>query len=201
MDTILFKETRAQKDSRKIMGKNFFGIKEAVRCLGVHPTREDLANLSKIYYPRDLLEKCKDTHILVATFPLCIADIREATKGKPVFHYNAYFQSGYSEGAGRVRWILVRKTSVVDSRNKKFKEQETLLGHREYIPTLQVMVYTIIGHFLSTNERLFSNELVRVSTTDAYYRMHVGYFRSEGLMINDDDEEKPYYNIGLSSAI
>ena len=62
--------------AREIMGKNFFGIEEAVQDFGVHPSETQLAALAQVPFTEEVLQSHKDTHILVAVFPLSILDIR-----------------------------------------------------------------------------------------------------------------------------
>ena len=196
-----FEETPSQKRAREIMGKNFFGVKEAINFFGVSPTKEQLVALAEIHSPETLFEQYKDTHILVAVFPLSIHKIRKAVKcrGRGLFHYGAFFPSTHSDGCDGVGWRLVRKTPVDNSRRKSYDEQKTLLGSLEYVPSLQLMVYTIIGHFLSTGEWLFNRQNVRVSTRNAYYQMFI-CSSWEGIYFGECNSWEGYPFVGVSSA-
>ena len=63
------------------------------------------------------------------------------------------------------------------------------------------MVYTIVGHYLSTGERLFENVYVRTSSLDSDgLRVYVGHFDAGGLRVGYiwDDYRSAY--LGLASA-
>jgi hypothetical protein len=96
---------------------------------------------------------------------------------------------------------LVRKVPVINSTNKTWDEQQELLGNDEETPTAQVMVYTIIGHFLATGERLFEDFYVSCSefASDGY-RVYVGDFVDIGLDINSFWDTDRGVKKGVSSA-
>ena len=61
-----FELTTSQKRAREIMGRNFFGIEEAIQYFRVNPTRQQTLALSEIFFPEAVLQEKKDTHVLVA---------------------------------------------------------------------------------------------------------------------------------------
>jgi hypothetical protein len=63
-----FEATTSQKRAREIMGRNMFGVEEAIRHFGVTPSRQQIAGLSEIPFSETTLEQCKETHVLVAVF-------------------------------------------------------------------------------------------------------------------------------------
>ena len=186
--------------AREIMGRNFFGIEEAVKHYGVKPTKEDLAALEHLPFSEETLEACKDTHVLIAVFSLSIFDIRR--KAKKHFHQqNWYNNEKFTKDRGTVSWHLVKKTPVEDSRSKTFEEQKLLLGHNDEVPTARVMTHTVIGHVLSTGECLFEKCYVRTSDVASVgSRVDVGYFDSVGLNIGNDWGDDWCVDIGLVSA-
>lgn len=201
--------TTSQASAKKIMGKNFFGIKEAQKHLGVNFSKRQLAYMAKVPFPEETLRECKDTHILVAYAPTAIVTVRTKTASVklPPNHRMFYQQDWYDNNAvgndaGVLEWHLVRKISVPDSKSKTWPEQQDLIDHGiDEIPEANVMVYTIIGHFLNTGERLFEKEYVRTRTIDSNgYRVRVGYFDARGLDVGNwrDDNRNDY--IGLSAA-
>jgi len=172
--------------SREIMAKNFFGVEEAIRCFGVSPSRVQLAVLSEIPFSESTLEQSKDTHVLVAVFPLSILDIRSNVQDKGLFYSQDWYdKQAFAKECGEVSWQLVRKTLVDNSTSKNWQEQQALLSKDDEVPTSQVMVYTIIGHYLATGERLFEHIYVRTSSVDSDgRRVDVGSFDSGGLRVN-----------------
>jgi len=171
--------------AREIMDRNFFGVEEAVKHFGVNPTRQQLAALSEIPFSEAVLEQSKDTHVLVAVFPLSILEIRGKVDSKLFYDQSWYNKESFAKERGEVNWQLVRKTSVDDSTSKDWQEQQALISKDDEMPSARVMVYTIIGHYLATGERLLEHIYVRTSSVDSDgYRVVVGNFDSEGLGVD-----------------
>jgi hypothetical protein len=198
-----FEATTSQKRAREIMGRNMFGIEEAIKHFGVNPLRQQLAVLADVPFTEAVLEACKDTHVLVAVFPLSILDVRGKAERKLFCsHEDAWYnKQAFAKDRGETQWKLVRKTPVGNSTSKTWDEQQALLGKDEETPTAQVMVYTIIGHYLNTSERLFENVYVRCSALGSDgSRVHVGSFGSLGLYVNRYWADCRPSFLGLSSA-
>ncbi len=182
---IEFHPTRA----REIMGKNFFGIEEAVKYFGINPNKAQQFKSIATIPSLAILDQVKDTHILIAVFPLSILEIRK--RNSKLFYEQWWYQGELfaKNSPSKPSWQLVRKTPVDNSVAKNWQEQKMLLLNDELlndeeVPSAQVMVYTIIGHFLNTGERLFEKGLVRTASVDFYgSRVNLGYFNSEGLFI------------------
>ena len=120
-----------------------------------------------------VLQSVKDTHILIALFPLSILDIREMNQqlfGKiedSLYKLSCMVDRGKAE----CEWLLVKKAPVENSMGKTWDEQQLLLEKLEKFNNpsyARVMVYTIIGHFLATNERLFEEIYVRCHSIGLY---------------------------------
>ena len=63
------------------------------------------------------------------------------------------------------------------------------------------MVYTMVGHFLATGERLFENTYVRCSDVDSDgVRASVGDFSARGLLVYHWGDDLCLDSFGLSSA-
>jgi hypothetical protein len=198
-----FKPTTIQNRAREIMGKNFFGIEEAIKRFGLNPTRQQLAALSEIPFSEGALEQSKDTHVLVAVFPLSILEIRGKVEQKLFYSHESawYNEESFAKERGKAGWQLVRKTPADNSFSKNWQEQQALLGKDEEAPSAQVMVYTIIGHYLATGERLFENIYVRTSSVDSDgSRVDVGSFDSEGLVVSGRWDDSRVGLLGVSSA-
>ena len=197
-----FEPTTSQKRSREIMAKNFFGVEEAIRCFGVSPSRVQLAVLSEIPFSESTLEQSKDTHVLAAVFPLSILDIRSNVQDKGLFYSQDWYdKQAFAKECGEVSWQLVRKTPVDDSTSKNWQEQQSLIGKDDEVPSAQVMVYTIIGHYVATGERLFERIYGRTSSVDSdSNHVYVGSFGSEGLFVDDFWDGSRLGYLGVSSA-
>jgi len=200
-----YEPSTSQKLAREIMGKNFFGIEEAIKHFGVNATKQQLAYLAEVPFSEEVLKSCKDTHVLVAVFPLSILDIRGITR-KPENQTLFYSQDWYDKQAfakdkGEVGWQLVRKEPIANSTSKTWNNQQALLSKDEETPTARIVVYTIVGHFLATGERLFEKIYVRCVDLDSDgYRVSVGSFDSGGLDVINWYGDFRHDDVGLSTA-
>jgi len=199
----------SQKRAQEIMGHNYFGVAEAIRHFGVNPSRQQLAALAEVPFTEATLEECKNTHVLAAVFPLSILEIRGKVLGNQRLFYNQdwYNRESFAKDRREAEWRLVRKTSVPNSTGNTWNEQRALLAKNEETPTARVMVYTIIGHFLVTGERLFEHiyvrcsDIVRCSDVGlSGYRVLVGDFGSDDLVIYDYWDDNCRDNIGVAST-
>ncbi len=197
-----YEPTTTQKIAR-VIGIPVFGVEEAVQHFSVKPTRAQLSALAEIPFTEAELRECKDTHILVAVFPMSIIEIRGKVPANQRLFYDQdwYNKESFAKDRGEAAWHLVRKTPVTNSTLKTWDEQQALLAKNEETPTARVMVYAIIGHFLATGERLFENIYVRCSDVDSLgRRVYVGYFDSNGLLVDYYWDDRRVSYIGLSSA-
>ncbi len=198
-----FEATTSQKRAREVMGRNYFGIEEAIKYFGVNPSKQQLATLSEVPFTEATLEECKNTHVLTAVFPLSILEIRGKVPGNQRLFYNQdwYNKESFAKDRGETEWHLVRKTPVDNSTSKTWNEQQALLTKSDETPTVRVMVYTIIGHYLATGERLFEHIYVRCSDVDSDgSRVDVGDFDSDGLDVSGLWDGYRYDFFGVASA-
>jgi hypothetical protein len=195
--------TTSQRRAREIMGRNLFGVEEAIRHFGVNPTKQQTAALSETPFTEATLEACKDSHVLVAVFPLSILEIRNRVDRRLLYSREDAWcnQQAFAKQEGEAGWALVRKTPVANSTAKTWQEQQALLREDEETPTARVMVYAIIGHYLATGERLFENIYVRCSDVDSGgFRVLLGRFDADGLFVSDAWDGHRDDDFGASSA-
>ena len=201
----------SQAKAHEIMGENFFGIEEARKHFGLNPSKWQLAYMEEVPFSEEVLRACKDTHILVAYIPISIVSVRAKTANieLPENHQHIFFkQDWYDEnavgnGESELKWYLVLKTPVPDSKSKLWQAQKILVDSTktDEVPEANVMVYTIIGHFLETGVRLFENEHVRTNTLcPRGGHVHVGPFFSVGFSVNSWGDDVCSDRIGVSAC-
>ena len=209
-----YEPTPSQIRAREIMGKNFLGIEEAIRHYSAAYTEEQLAALAEIrdedgnIITEAELEECKNTHLLVAGFPMTIVDIRKkAPSKKPEKAFSSYKNARYNTQAFATEemvglcWHLIRKTAAGGSFSKIYQNQTALLGPKDYVPRACDLVYAVILYFMVTGERLFANGYVRTATLDSVgLRVSVGFFGAGGLYVYCYWGDDPDGGVGLSSA-
>jgi hypothetical protein len=202
-----FEPALGHKRAREIMGRNMFGVEEAIRHFGITPLRQQIACLSEIPFSEETLELCKETHVLIAVLSFSILEIREASSGmvaksQHLIYYGDFYTEAFAKEKGETEWKLVRKTPVENSTSKTWPEQQALLIDSEETPTAQTMAYTIIGHFLATGERLFKKICTRCSDVDSDGdRILVGPFDSDGLFFRYRSDDARDESIGVSAAM
>lgn len=199
-----FEPSTSQKKAREIMGTNMFGIDDVIKHFGVNPSKAQLAALGEVPFSEETLEACKATHVLVAVFPMSILDIRAKVKGElwqAFFNQDWYNKEAFAKDRGEIGWHLIRKTPVENSTNKTWSDQQALLGKDDETPKARVCVYTIIGHYKATNERLFEKIWVRCSDLGSVGdRVSVGVFDGKGLFVGNDWGGSRDGHLGLASA-
>jgi hypothetical protein len=198
--------TSEQKRAREIMGKNFLGIEEVTKYYGMAFNQEQLAALATIPFSEGTLKQCKDTHLLVAGFPMTILEIRAKAPKNPKTFYSykdAWYNGQVFATNERVtaRWYLIRKDIVASSTSKNFDKQKALLSENEEVPRACEFIYTIVLYFLATGERLFEKVYARcVDLASGGGRVGVGDFDADGLVVSNDWDDDALDSLGLASA-
>lgn len=138
-------EPTSYRRAREIMGRGFFGIKDAMRCFGVSPTSQELSILDGIPFPEETLERFKDSHILMALFNLSILNIRKI-KADLFSKQSWYDDERFARiTEGKAGWQLIRKATM-----------PTVSGNDD-VRSAQIAVYAFIAYYLKTGERLFES--------------------------------------------
>ena len=199
--------TKSQLAAQAIMGTNFFGTQEAAKHFRARWTQRQLDDLATVPFSPEVLEACKCTHILVAGYPMTLLQVRtkanQAKRGKLFYSPTGgwYETEAFARKTKvEVRWYLIRKKPVDNSTNKSWDDQQLLLND-EATPMACVMVYAIIGHFLSRGERLFEKIYVRVSDIDSLgRRVSVGLFDPSGFVVGRGSGSDRLSDLGLSAS-
>ena len=194
--------TISQKLAREIMGPNFFGVRQAIHSFEIGLTRLRLLALSEIPFSEATLRERKETHILVAVFPLSIVTICAYVGWSLDPHW--IYEYPFVVERGEASWQLILKTSVDDAFRQTWSEQQSLIGRGEGVPSARMLLYTIVGHHLATGECLLRRRNVRTSTTNSTgYHIVIGFsdFDNRDISIKSwlDDDRHP--DLGISSLV
>ncbi len=186
--------------AREIMGENFLGVEEAIKYFHVRPSRRQLAALREIPFPIEELSLSKDTHILVAAFPVCALSIRDVASKLFCEQGHWYDNESFARCGCRVGWHLVRKTPVNKSLSKTYQEQESLITKSDEVPTAQLIIYTTVGYFLANSRHLFLNTYVRTSSIDSSgNHVRVAFYLKSGICISPGSDNVGLTDLGISS--
>lgn len=203
--------------AREIMGPNMCGVGESVEYFKLSPSQEQIRLYTQVPWSEDTLEEAKETHFLVAVFPISIvkmSDLHGRLLNTDTWPRAWILGCPFAERPGETGWHLVRKTPLEGSLGLPFADQKRLLGVREFIPSAQVMIYTVIAHFKTTRnpsilgdkevlvhpdvskndfKQLFRDTIVNCADCEDGYRIQVGYF-------DKVDPGGPYYGLQVYRA-
>ena len=123
-------------------------------------------------------------------------DVR--AKGSSHWHV----EEPFARLADSPRYRHLRMTAVADSFGKTFGEQSVLLLDNEEVPSARVVFMGMVIHFLATGERLFHDHCVRCRdrVMDRHLRVYLGYFDSDGFLVDGISDYDRHDYLGLASA-
>jgi len=190
-----------QFSARYVMGRNFIGPEEVARFLGLSQFDERLKGLERIPYEEEVLRMCRETHILVAGFPLTILDICKffprcvilPSPEKRIGHWSNDRFARKDKLARR--WYLMRKEVFNGSLGGSLRAAlEASQNEGEELPRPGEFIYAVVLYYALTGERLFEN-VYAFCQDPANNGLHVriGMFGSGGLCL----DQFYYYRDGL----
>jgi len=189
-------DSESQAKARAIMGKNFLGLEEVRRGYGVALPVEQLA---EIPFSEETLQACKDTHVLVAGAQLSVNGIRFIASD--FYDTDWYNREPFAnDNKVSVRWYLLRKEPVPESRSKTY-DQQTALLKEEKVPFACEVTYMVILYWLTHRERLLPDVYVRCQDKDSDGdRVGVGVFGSGKFGVGGGWGDGRYDSLGLASS-
>jgi len=203
----LYEPTKSHKMAKEVMKDNFFGIEDVMEQFSLRPTREQLKKLADIPFSKTTLEACKDTHVLVAVFPMSILEMVENELFRPLFNIGnpgnkPWFKREYfSWDEGVVQWCLVRKNPPESSFLKDWAEQLGQFGTESDPAQIRIAVYATLGYFLKTGKRLFEENMARCAELDmSGRRVTIGPFKDDGIRIQAWWDDNRCYYVGSASV-
>lgn len=158
-----------QVRARDIMKENIFGVEDAIAHLGVMPHKRHLLHMQDIGFSETVLAICKNTHVLVAYFPMSLSDLRDVfSRGRISVPMRGQWENVvFTMTDCSPGWYLVPKVALTEER-----------------PTWAcVLAYTMVGHFLATGERMFEGGPVLTADVDSLDRRVTLEFRTDGITI------------------
>jgi hypothetical protein len=205
--------TSSPTRAREIMGQNFLGPQEVTKHYGVAYRLEQLTPLALIPFSEATLYECKDTHILVAGYPMTILDIvvkapkdtkSFASYGDAWYNHELFVENEHVN----LRWYLIRKDvvegsvkNVIKASASSFDKRKALLSKNEEVPRACEFTYAIVLYFLATGERLFPDIYAHCIDLDSGgVSVRVGYFGPNGLCIGGGYVTYSDHLVGMASS-
>jgi hypothetical protein len=191
-----FVEPPSHVKAREILGKHFLGLEEVRRGYGIAIPVDQLA---EIPFSEETLQACRDT--LVAGAQLSVNEVRKIADSD--FYDTDWYNRELfaNDRKVSVRWYLLRKEPVPESRSKTYDQQTALLKEEE-VPFACEVTYMVILYWLTHRERLLPDVYVRCQDKNSDgLRVNVGVFASDGFRFGDywDDRRDDY--LGLASSV
>lgn len=193
--------------AQSILGADFITPEEVTKARpSIVYTVEQITAIAESLPAEDVLKWCKDNGYAVMPAPptaMSTLDVREIQ----FTHFYSKTGGWYAdqkfarEDKTSFGWLLIKKTPVQNSTSKTWNEQGKLLSALEKVPNAAEMCWFITTYFEVRGVRLFEGIYVRTSSlVSDGYRVFVGFFDSDGLLVNvywDDDRHDSF---GLSAA-
>jgi hypothetical protein len=151
---------------------DFIGIKESQEFFGNDVfTKRERDELNEVKFSRELIERHKKTHLLIAIpGELSILDL-EAFKPYLFNTSHECFRISnnrrFAKHVDVAAWRLIRKDKKPNSELKSWEQQKSLLLNKEYIPNARTVTYTVVMYYLKKEVALFSEDFIR--TADFYH--------------------------------
>lgn len=197
--TEILNEVRAQE----IMGKNMVGIREVSNCL--KPTFHwpnmhhlgDMKTSSGRVITESELHECKDTHVLIACFPISIIQLRQ--KEPSLFLDQKWYDNEkFAHDPGTAGWHLIDKHPVRNSMFMTLSEQQKLLGKDDSVPTARVLAYTKLIFLLCREPLTFTSCWMRSCDRESSGQC-VSIRGSREVMFECEHDDHYYDHLWLSS--
>lgn len=154
-----------ESTAREIMGTNFFSVADVSRYFGIRPTTQDVAVFKEVIFSKEVLQSCKDTHLLLPVLPLSILDMKKITQkkyeGENIFAQNSsydYVSKKFANQKCESGWQLIRKDPFENPGKRGFHLSVNTDGipEDEELAPVELVIYTMICHFLCRKENLFT---------------------------------------------
>ena len=193
---------RIEVAAAEILGAgNMLGILDVERHYRRPYSEHELRALAAIPFSEETLRACKDTHVLVAGAPLSINQMRELADS--IFCPGDWCnrEPFANDKKVVVRWYLLRKEPVPESRSKTYGQQTALLKDEE-VPFACEMTYLIILHWLTHRERLLPHVFVRCQDKESDGdRVDIGGFGDVGFFLGCYPDSGHENRLGLASSV
>ncbi len=154
-------DTLSHDDAKKLMDSNFLGIEEVQQAFNMKFDEKQLNILSEIPFSKELIEECKNTHILTALCPLTLqtiidkgegAGIKIHWKGFPQYRVKAFnevmkIKTLWGFGDHIASWALIPKKATME------KSKELL-----WRPNLSQELFAIIGQYINSGQDILKSD-------------------------------------------
>lgn len=190
------------KRAKEIMGKNFFGYEDATFHFPLPRNIDQEAFFSRVPFKEETLFKYRETHFLVAIFPVSLI---ESCRIRPSFMDGQSFEYPAFTNKCIMGWRLISKKPLFGSKDKGLEAQSKLIIQQAKdfvlaVPETEDVIYTMLAHDYVNVEsgRMFSRTLVR--TQDGF--TCVGHYQDKfGMCLETHSLDEKSAFIGLAWEI
>ena len=160
----------------EIMGENVLGIKRVIKHFHVTYTNHELRGLALVPFSEETLERCKNTHLLIAGYPMSISQIFKRIpenfrnmffEKTPVYTHETFITHKKVD----LRWYLIRKEIFMNESRLTFPQQQVkfkVLFPSEEITRACELVYAMALHLLVKKTSLLKDGYARCGDLDKW---------------------------------
>lgn len=179
-----YEPTESQIAAKKILGDRFLGIEEVARHYYPDFRVSHIAALWDVPIPQEALERGKETHLLVAGFPLDVLDIRRRYarlfNAGNIYNDEWYRLWSYSRAKMALGWHWI---PIIKASDFGYYNGVGFVKQDKPFKVVDV-VYSVILYYLASGIKLYKDHYVWCSDLDNAKGYGVcGKFDDEGLRI------------------
>ena len=148
------------------------------------------------------LKKYSNTHILIYVPAVSLNELSRFEFFSDFFLDTWFTDQSFAKMKCVSGWHLIQMAPVTDSGNKWWLEQKNLLQKFETVPSVAVLIFSVISYFLQTGVRLYEKEYVR-TVDESVGRQRVclcGFGKEKGIVL-DTYPEFDFYHLKVSAEI
>jgi hypothetical protein len=187
--------------ARQILRENFLGAEQSVTHFKLSPTPSELERLSAVPWSENELIHLRDSHLLVAVFPISLAQILQSVPS--VMHGQSWYDSEpFAHRRGNSKWWLIAKSCPERFLSRNWEGQVQMLQRAAAIPTVRVFAYSIGIYYLANHRHLFPSLLVRCKDViSSSCHITAGEFQLDGLRISYEWDRHCASTLGVAQGM
>lgn len=195
--------------ARKSLGDDFLAPEEIAAARGLTYSEEQIAHLEQTLPSKETLKwLARSGYLLVAGSPreeMSLLDVRELNRSYFYSKESGWYANSREAFARKdkvaCRWLMLRKSIVLNSTSKTWREQQKLLSDLETAPMAVELVWALTCYKAVRGQYLLGSVYARTSSVDSSgYHVRVGNFDEDGLRVDCWDGHDRGSCIGVASA-
>lgn len=178
-------EVTSLEEARRIMGRNFIGIGQVEKTLGMHSSGKNRARFRAIPFSREVLEEDPHGTILIAGVGLSISELYTgAIRTNPhlfdsIDDFWFLMERVATNSVVDNSWYLMKRRVSPESLGKTYRECFAMLKEGEVLPRVCEIFYIVLLYYLATHKYLFRGFYPFCQEMIGDSHLLVGFFRKD----------------------